>query len=130
MLATALRHTYLRYIVASGGALCVDLGLFMAALAFEIMPAAAAGLGYCAGIVAHWLMSSRAVFTGRLADRGWARRQQQALFLGSALVGLALTMAIVGIGHWLGVDPRIAKLVAIGVSFQVTYLLRRRLVFA
>lgn len=130
MLFAALRHTYFRYILASGGALCVDLGLFMAALASGLAPAAAAGLGYCAGILAHWLMSSRAVFVGRLADRGWARRQQQALFLGSALVGLALTMAIVGLGHRLGVDPRLAKLVAIGVSFQVTYLLRRSLVFA
>lgn len=130
MIAMALRHTYLRYIVASAGALCVDLGLFMAALAFGVLPTAAAGLGYCAGIVAHWLMSSRGVFIGRLAGRGWARRQQQVLFLGSALVGLALTMAIVGLGHWLGVDPRLAKIVAIGVSFQVTYLLRRKLVFA
>jgi putative flippase GtrA len=130
MLSAALRHTYFRYILASGGALCVDLGLFIAALAFGLLPAVAAGLGYCAGILAHWVMSSRAVFVGRLADRGWARRQQQGLFLGSALVGLALTMAIVGVGHRLGLDPRVAKLVAIGVSFQVTYLLRRRLVFA
>jgi putative flippase GtrA len=130
MLSTAMRHTYLRYIIASGGALCVDLGLFVAAMSSGLAPAVAAGLGYCAGIVAHWLMSSRAVFVGRLADRGWARRQQQALFLGSALIGLALTMAIVGIGHHLGIDPRLAKLAAIAISFQVTYLLRRSLVFA
>lgn len=125
-----LRHTYLRYIVASGGALAVDMGLFMGALTLGVAPVAAAGFGYCAGILAHWLMSSRAVFVGHLAERGWARRQQQALFLGSALVGLALTMAIVGFGQKLHVDPRVAKIVAIAVSFQVTYLLRRKLVFA
>jgi putative flippase GtrA len=125
-----LRHTYIRYIVASGGALAVDMGLFMAALTLGVTPVAAAALGYCAGIVAHWLMSSRAVFVGNLAEKGGARRQQQMLFLGSALVGLALTMAIVGIGHKLAIDPRLAKIIAIGVSFQVTYLLRRKLVFA
>ena len=122
--------TYLRYIVASGGALGLDMGLFMAALALGVPPVLAAGLGYGSGIVAHWLMSSRAVFVGHLAEKGSARRQQQALFLGSALVGLAITMGIVGIGQKLDVDPRLAKIVAIGISFQITYLLRRKLVFA
>ena len=125
-----LGNTFVRYGLASGGALGVDMGLFMAALALGAVPVAAAGLGYGAGIVAHWLMSSRAVFIGHLAERGAARRQQQALFLGSALAGLAITMAIVGLGDQLGVDPRLAKIVAIGISFQVTYLLRRKLVFA
>jgi putative flippase GtrA len=125
-----LRSTYIRYVVASGGALGVDMALFMAALALAMAPAAAAALGYCAGILAHWLMSSRAVFIGHLAEKGSARRQQQVLFLGSALVGLAITVAIVGLGHKLAVDPRLAKLVAIAISFQVTYLLRRKLVFA
>ncbi len=125
-----LRSTYVRYVVASGGALGIDMALFMAALALAMAPASAAALGYCAGILAHWLMSSRAVFVGQLAEKGIARRQQQALFLGSALVGLAITVAIVGLGHRLAVDARLAKLVAIGVSFQATYLLRRKLVFA
>ncbi len=125
-----LRSTYVRYVVASGGALGVDMTLFMAALVLAMAPAAAAALGYCAGILAHWLMSSRAVFVGQLAEKGTARRQQQLLFLGSALVGLALTVAIVGLGHRLAIDPRLAKLVAIAISFQVTYLLRRKLVFS
>ena len=125
-----LGNTFVRYVLASGGALGVDMGLFMAALALGVAPMAAAGLGYCAGIAAHWLMSSRAVFIGHLAEKGAARRQQQALFLGSALAGLAITMAIVGLGDRVGVDPRLAKIVAIAISFQFTYLLRRKLVFA
>lgn len=122
--------TYIRYVIASGGALGLDMGLFMAALAFGMPPVAAAGLGYCSGIAAHWLLSSRAVFVGRLAEKGSPRRQQQLLFLGSALVGLAITIGIVGLGQKLHIDPRLAKIVAIGISFQVTYLLRRKLVFA
>jgi putative flippase GtrA len=86
--------------------------------------------GYAAGIGAHWLLSSRAVFTGALAEKGKARRQQQALFLASALVGLALTTGIVGAGSLLGADPRLAKLAAIAISFQATYILRRKVVFA
>ena len=121
---------YLRYLVASAGALGLDMALFMAALAFGAGAILAAAGGYAAGIGAHWLLSSRAVFNGRLAEKGRARRQQQALFLASAFVGLALTTGIVGIGSLLGADPRLAKIAAIGVSFQATYLLRRRIVFA
>ncbi|HEV2748255.1 MAG TPA: GtrA family protein [Allosphingosinicella sp.] len=124
------RFVYLRYIVASVGALGLDMALFMASLALGTAPVMAAGLGYAAGIGAHWLMSSRAVFSGRLARKGNARRQQQALFLLSALVGLALTMTIVGLGNLAHGDPRLAKLAAIAVSFQATYLLRRKIVFA
>ena len=52
------------------------------------------------------------------------------LFLASALVGLATTTAIVGGAAARSIDPRLAKLVAIGVSFQITWLLRQKLVFA
>jgi putative flippase GtrA len=121
---------YFRYIVASAGALGLDMALFVAALALGASPVIAAAAGYGAGIGAHWLLSSRAVFTGSLAEKGKARRQQQALFLASALVGLAMTMGIVGIGSLLVADPRLAKLAAIAVSFQATYILRRKVVFA
>ena len=124
------RLLYLRYLVASVGALGVDMALFLAAMTLGLQPTLAAGLGYCAGIVAHWLLSSRAVFVGQVAARGAGRRQQQALFLTSALLGLGVTMAIVAAGHALALDPRLAKIAAIGVSFQITYLLRRRFVFA
>ena len=124
------RIVYLRYIVASAGALAVDLALFMAALGLGVAAVAASAGGYCAGIAAHWLLSSRAVFSGSLAEAGRARVRQQALFLGSALAGLLTTMAIVGAGTLAGLDPRIGKAVAIAVSFQLTYLLRRRVVFA
>jgi small basic protein len=54
---------------------------------------------------------------------------QKALFVGSALIGLALTMAVVGLGARLGLDPRLAKLVAVATSFVATWLLRNRIVF-
>jgi putative flippase GtrA len=125
-----LRFVYVRYFMASAGALALDTGVFLIALRAGITPVIAAAAGYTAGLIIHWFLSSRAVFTGSLADRGALRRQQQALFLGSALVGLAITTAVVGLGSAFGLDPRLAKLAAIAVSFQVTYLLRKKLVFA
>ena len=118
-----------RYILASVGALAVDVGSFLACMALGIAAAPASALGYSLGILAHWIMSSRAVFQDTVAASGMARTRQKALFVISALVGLALTTAIVGAGDYSGVDPRIAKGFAIVVAFTATWLLRSKIVF-
>lgn len=120
---------FIRYVLASVGALAVDMGLFLALLSAGMLPAASGAAGYAAGIAAHWLLSSRAVFTGSVASRGKRRTRQKALFVGSAMVGLALTTLIVGAGDVAGIDPRAAKLVAIVASFTATWLLRAKIVF-
>lgn len=130
MLSMLRNWTYLRYILSSAGALAVDMSLFMALFHLGLFPAAASALGYMSGIAAHWLLSSRAVFTDTVAQRGRGRDRQKALFLGSALVGLAITTVTVGLGDFAGLDPRLAKLVAIAISFQATYLMRKKVVFA
>ena len=121
--------TLLRYAIASLGALAVDYGSFLALLDLRVGPALASAVGYTLGIVAHWLLSSRKVFADQLAPSGRARTRQKALFLVSALIGLALTTLIVGLTTRIGVDPRIAKLLAIVTSFTATWLLRQRVVF-
>jgi len=118
-----------RYLLASVGALAVDVGAFLALLSLGVWAAGASAIGYSLGIAAHWLMSSRAVFVGSVADRGAARNRQKALFVISALVGLGLTTGIVWAGDVSGFDPRLAKLFAIAVSFTATWLLRSRVVF-
>lgn len=127
---TKLRDIRLvRYGMASVGALAVDVGVFLAMLAAGVAAVPAAAFGYTFGIVAHWLLSSRKVFSDGVAARGPQRMRQKALFVISALIGLALTTAIVGFGDQAGADPRIAKLVAIVASFILTYLIRSRVVF-
>jgi putative flippase GtrA len=123
------RLTLVRYLAASVGALAVDMGSFLALLAVGMLAAPAAALGYALGIVAHWLFSSRAVFTDSVATRGPQRTRQKAMFVFSALLGLGLTTLIVGVGTALGLDPRLAKLVAIGASFTLTWLLRSKIIF-
>jgi putative flippase GtrA len=118
-----------RYLLASIGALAADVGTFLALLSLGMWAAGASAVGYCLGIVAHWLMSSRAVFIDNLAQPGAARTRQKALFVISAMVGLGLTTAIVWAGDASGFDPRLAKLVAIAGSFAATWLLRSRVVF-
>lgn len=118
-----------RYGFASVAALAVDMGSFLLLLSLQVAAAPASALGYSIGIVTHWLFSSRAVFSDTVAERGPRRTRQKALFVGSALIGLALTTLIVGTGDMAGLDPRLAKLAAIGVSFTATWLLRSRVVF-
>ncbi len=120
---------YLRYVAVSAMALGVDLASFLLLISAAVPAALASGLGYVFGMAAHWLLSSRFVFGTALADAGPLRRRQQALFVGTALMGLSLTVAIVGAGAAFGFDPRIAKLIAVGVSFQTTYMLRQAFVF-
>jgi putative flippase GtrA len=122
--------TFIRYTVVSIAALIADMCVFLALLKAGTPSTVAAAIGYTIGILAHWLLSSRKVFQDRVSERGTAeRRQQKAMFVISALLGLAITMAIVGLGEALGLDPRIAKIMAIGTSFVLTYLLRNVVIF-
>lgn len=118
-----------RYLAASAAALAVDVGCFLALLAAGAWPAGASALAYSAGVMAHWLLSSRTVFADQVAEGGAARLRQMAQFAGSALAGLSVTFAIVWAGDGAGFDPRLAKLAAIGANFTVNWLLLSRLVF-
>ena len=120
---------FVRYVLASVGALAVDMGSFLALLALAVPAVVASAFAYGLGIVAHWLLSSRAVFADSVASRGRERTKQKALFVISAMIGLALTTGIVGFADLGGLDPRLAKLVAIVVSFAVTWMLRNKVVF-
>lgn len=123
------RWNYLLYIGASMFALGVDFGLFLLALHWGFHAVGASVIGYCSGIVAHWFVSSRIVFAHAANTVGQERAKQKALFLMSAFAGLAITAAIVAVGGLLGLWPPAAKLAAVVVSFQVTYLLRKNIVF-
>jgi len=129
-MALLWRATYLRYLAASVVALAVDFSLFLALRATGTPIALLSALSYSAGILVHWLISSRLVFASELRDVGIDRARQQALFLLSAFAGLLITVAIVSLAVQFGIDARLAKLVAVAASFQATYLLRAKIVFA
>ena len=79
----------------------------------------------------HWVLSASTVFARGAGDRGSSRRRRQKLlFSASALVGLGITTVIVGLGASLEWDVRVAKLLAIGISFAAVWVLRRLYIFA
>lgn len=125
-----LAQTYVRYGLASAVALLCDVPIFLLSLRAGLTPAIAAVIGYCAGIFIHWLMSSRLVFTLSPDRLGAAAHRRKAMFIASALFGLAITTAIIAIANVAGMLPIIGKLIAIAISFHTTYSLRRMVVFA
>ena len=130
-LANRLRgNVFLRYVAVSIGALATDMIVFLLLLETGMPGTAASAVGYSVGIFAHWILSSRKVFHDRVSEKGSAARtRQKAMFLASALIGLVLTIIVVGAGTALGMDPRVAKVVAIATSFLLTYLMRNVVIF-
>ena len=128
-LATLRQVLLVRYLGASVIALGCDFACFLVLLQLGLTPAPASAVAYGLGIAVHWLVSSRKVFTDSVASEGPARTRQKALFVGSALIGLAVTTGVVAVASALGLDPRLAKLVAVAASFTVTWLLRDSVVF-
>lgn len=121
-----LRATALRYLGVSVVALGADMGAFLGLLYAGMAAALASALAYGLGVAVHWWLSARVVFE---AGDGAARWAQKGLFVASALLGLGLTMAIVGAGVWAGLDPRLAKIAAVGISFVATWMLRTLVIF-
>lgn len=121
---------FLRYTAASGASLALDMGMFLLLLASGWSAATASAAGYAAGILLHWLASSRLVFPGGARTVGASRIRQKALFVLSALAGLCITVTIVWSADVAGADPRLAKLAAVAVAFMVTFFLRKTIVFA
>lgn len=119
---------YARYVLVSVFALAMDIAVFTAFLWAGTNATWAAIIGYSTGIIVHWLGSSRFVFTDNdhIAKKDM---REKILFLLSALLGLALTAAIVKLGEILAIWPHIAKLFAIIISFQITYIIRKYCVF-
>jgi len=124
--AITARFTFIRYLLASLCALSGDMLLFLALLRLDVPPAAAAAAGYIGGLLLHWLISVRFVFTSvRRPTHG-----QRLGFVASAAVGLGITTGVIGALGAAGVEPAVAKLVAIPVSFLSVYAIRKYGVFA
>lgn len=120
---------FLRYFVASLGALAVDMGSFLLLLNSPLHAGLCAAIAYTLGIIAHWILLSRSVFEEGTHKSGQARTRQKAVFLFTTWGGLALTTGIVGFAVEAGTDPRLSKGVAIIVSFVLNYFIRKQFVF-
>lgn len=122
----AVRFMFARYLLASICALAADMLLFLAFSQSGTSPVLAAFGGYAGGLIVHWAISVRFVFeTGESATHA-----QRLAFVASALLGMGITMAMVGSLSALAVPPPIAKLLTVPVSFLAVYAIRKYGIFA
>ena len=119
-----------RYTIVSALALGLDFAVLLALTQGFGLRASLAGLvGYGAGLVLHFALSTRFVFNATPTDKSRARLFGE--FVASGVVGLVITGTIL----WLATDiaglPTICgKTAAVAISFYTVFMLRRSVVFA
>jgi putative flippase GtrA len=119
---------FVRYFVASAGALGVDVGLYRLGLSFGWNYLFAALLGFCAGAGVAYVASVRWVFHARAVHNTGL---EFGLFIAVGVAGLLLTELLlwVAIGT-LGLPPLWAKLGTSVVVFAFNFILRKVLLFS
>ena len=127
-LAVLHRFSITRYLLASIISLAFDVALLLILVDFNTDPGIASAAGYSAGILVHWLISSSFVFPGK-TRQGAALQLQRLGFIGTAILGLGITVAIVSALTEIGIMPVVAKGVAVVVSFFAVYVTRKYGVF-
>jgi putative flippase GtrA len=124
--ALLARLMFARYLLASICALTSDFAIFLALDHGGAAPMVAALGGYASGLIVHWVISIRFVFD--LA--GGPTHAQRIGFVVSALIGMSITLALVGALSAIGMAPAIAKLLSVPVSFLSVYAIRKYGIFA
>jgi putative flippase GtrA len=117
-----------RYTAVSAFALGLDFAVFLALNSAIGHPTLSGVAGYACGIVLHYQLSRQFVFATAGSAKSAHRRFVE--FVGSGLVGLAVTAVVIAAATGVGVSPIVAKVMAAGASFIGVYAIRRAIVFA
>lgn len=119
----------LRYALASGAALLVDIAVLAVLVKRAGWPLlAAASLAFLAGATVAYLLSVKFVFRHRHIER---RPLEFGYFVGLGLIGLAVNdMMLFAAVSGAGLGLIVAKVLAAGATFATNFTLRRQMLFA
>ncbi|MBS0235074.1 MAG: GtrA family protein [Proteobacteria bacterium] len=118
-----------RYSAVSVLALAVDFGVYVGLCRSAVNAPVAGIVGYAAGMLAHYVLSSTFVFDVNHSQKSMQRRFVG--FMASGLLGLMLTGAVIAaLTEYFAAPAIVAKAVAVVMSFLAVFLLRRWIVFA
>jgi putative flippase GtrA len=117
---------FLLYLIVGGLSFFVDIGIFVLLRMAEMSVIPASIVSFIAATGANYALSTVLAFQG-----GRFRRHIELVrFLVVVLVGLALNTGLVWVfAYPLGVDPTLAKIIAVPIVLVWNYLGRRLLVF-
>ena len=114
------------YLIVGGLSFFVDIGLFVLLRMAEMSVIPASIVSFIAATVANYMLSTALAFQGGR----FRRRTELARFLAVVLVGLVLNTALVWCFVYpLGLNPTLAKIIAVPIVLVWNYLGRRLLVF-
>jgi putative flippase GtrA len=118
------------YLAVSASALVADVTIYRFALMLLPTAAAAAAVGFVFGVVTHYAVSSRLLFTDILKARGGAAEAPVlGQFFLAGFTGLIVTTSVVWVVADLGgYHPMIAKAGAVTLSFASVFAVLRALV--
>ncbi len=117
------------YVIVSLLALSVDvLILYLLAGVFSLDKPLSAAIAYLVGLALHYRLATLRVFT----YRRYARQQGRELagYVLTGLIGVVTSYLIVLVGTQLQIALAMSKAVAVFVSFGLTYIARRSLLFS
>jgi putative flippase GtrA len=127
--AKGAEREFSAYVIVSALALAIDVAvLYALAVVGSMDRPLAAVIAYVVGLAFHYWLAISHVFSYRRYAQ-----QQDREFLGYVLtgcIGVAVSYLIVLAGTRLAIALAISKAVAVVVSFGITYLARRRLLFS
>lgn len=115
----------IRYFFTAGAAAVVDAGGFAVLLGALHLPVApAAVLSFCVATLVNYMLSSRFVFASAVTARAYAT------FFLAAVVGMGVNVGTTTmIISYVGLQPVLAKIAAIGAAFLLNFWLNNRVVF-
>ena len=121
--------TFSRFLLLGALSTLIDYALFSLALQLGADYVFAIVLGYASGLWANFTLGRRYVFTG-----GKRISQTHREFVAVALValgGLLLNIGIVKLFSygWLGLDPQLSRLIAIGIVLFWNYFMRKLFIY-
>jgi putative flippase GtrA len=124
-----VKVVFFRYLIVSAFALVIDYGSYLAILAIDKEnPPIIAAISYLIGLFAAYLLSIKKVF-----KKGWlanSRYIESILFFLSGLMGAVISYISAEIYLTrFGQNLKIAKLVAVVISFLIIYLIRKKIIF-
>ena len=120
-----LPQAFAKYVLAGGAAFCVDYTLiFLCHTLLGMYYLAAAGIGFCSGVICTYLCCNYWVFSHRKMKEQKVREFWIFVFIG--LIGLALTLLFMGFFvDVMEIPPYISKLPTTGLVLLWNFTARK-----
>jgi len=119
-----------RYLLVGGGAFLAEYGSFLILFSgFRMWLWLANGSSFCIGLATSFLLNRLWVFSSHVKKYEKRAHHQLAFYAGLSLINLMLTLLLVAYFKREGIDPRIGKILASGLTSIWNFILFKAFIF-